>query len=109
MSTERYLYIWENSLGLTCFGITSRPESRVKRYEGHCGIKVAFRDVWVGPAYLIEDLEDRIKKEFNEHLFSGYEWINPEVGFHHVKNWISWEVENSYNHLIRKSITIDNN
>ena len=100
----RYLYIWSNHVGKTCFGITSNLENRKRKYEGHCGIEITFDKVYAGPANHIEDLEDNIKREFYDHLFatgSGkYEWINQEVSTEQVLGWINWEIENTYNNLI---------
>jgi len=101
----RYLYIWHNHIGKTCFGITSRVENRKRKYEGHCGHEVRFDCVYEGPANHIEDLEDRIKGEFWEHLFATgtgkYKWINEDVPHEQVLSWINWEIENTYNNQIK--------
>jgi hypothetical protein len=100
----RYLYIWSNHVGKTCFGITSNLETRKRKYEGHCGFEITFTKVYQGPANHIEDLEDNIKREFYQHLFSTgigkYEWINQDVTTEQVLSWIDWEIENTYNNLI---------
>ena len=100
----RYLYIWSNATGKTCFGITSNIENRKRKYEGHCGIEIKFTNVFQGPSNHIEDLEDNIKKEFRDHLFSTgigkYEWINENIDTDTVLGWKRWEIENTYNKLV---------
>ena len=99
----KYLYIRTNMYGRTGFGITSDLERRRNDYEGHCGYPIEFDIVYHGPDNHIEDLEDNIKKEFNEHLFTTtykYEWINETVDPAQVKMWIQWEVENTYESII---------
>lgn len=95
-----YFYLWSNHLGRTCFGITGHPENRRRKYEGHCGHEVIFDKLYEGPQTLIEDLEDRIKGEFYEHLFSTgigrYEWILEDVPYEQVHGWVEWEIVNSY-------------
>jgi len=102
----RYLYIWSNHIGKTCYGITSNVENRKRKYEGHCGHEVNFDHVYTGPANHIEDLEDRIKSEFWDHLFGTgtgrYEWINENVATDQILQWIAWEIENTYENLITK-------
>ena len=106
----RYLYIWHNHIGRTCFGITSNVENRRRKYEGHCGHAVRFDCVYQGPANHIEDLEDRIKDEFWNFLFrtgtGKYEWINEQVSQQQVDNWLQWEIENTYNNQISKVDTV---
>lgn len=102
----KYLYIWNNHFGKTCFGITSDSERRRRKYEGHCGFEVTWTELYQGPTNHIEDLETRIKTEFWDHLFftsSGkYEWINETIPVEQVLNWIDWEIENTYNNQIQK-------
>lgn len=102
---ERYLYIWHNHVGKTCFGITSNTENRKRNYEGHCGFEIHFDRVYAGPANHIEDLEDRIKGEFVDYLFSTgtgkYEWINEDIPTANIIGWIDWEAENTYNGQIK--------
>jgi hypothetical protein len=66
---------------------------------------VIFDRLYEGPQTLIEDLEDRIKGEFHEYLFSTgigrYEWILEEVPYEQVKGWVDWEITNSYNNQIK--------
>lgn len=106
----RYLYIWKNYIGKTCFGITSNVENRKRKYEGHCGHEVHFDRLYEGPANHIEDLENRIKDEFWNHMFATgtgkYEWINEEIETEQILNWIDWEIENTYE---RKIINVNNN
>jgi hypothetical protein len=100
----RYLYIWANHLGKTCFGITSSPDNRKRKYEGHNGFEVNWLKLYSGPDNHIEDLEDRIKSEFWNHLFETgngkYEWIQETVSTEHIVSWIEWEIENTYSNLI---------
>ena len=104
-TTERFFYLWKNHMGRTCFGITSNPDSRRRKYEGHCGYAVSFTALWSGPNTLIEDLEDQFKSEFWEHLLetdSGkYEWVLETIDYNTVVSWIQWEIENSYNNCIQ--------
>ena len=89
--------------GRTGFGITSDLERRRNDYEGHCGYPIEFDIVYHGPDNHIEDLEDNIKKEINEHLFTTtykYECINETVYPEQVKMRIQWEVENTYESII---------
>ena len=99
----RYFYLWTNHLGRTCFGITSNPEGRRRKYEGHCGHEVKFERLYEGPRTLIEDLEDRIKGEFYDYLLDTgagkYEWIL-ELPSEQVFGWVDWEVNNSYSDQI---------
>ena len=72
---------------------------------------VQFDHVYVGPSNHIEDLEDRIKSEFWEHLFATgtgkYEWINENIDTAQVLQWVEWEIENTYENLITKEIKND--
>ena len=100
----RYLYIWTNHLGRTCYGITSNPDTRKRKYEGHNGFEVNWLKLYAGPSNHIADLEDRIKGEFWDHLFQTttgkYEWIRETVSTEQVIQWLEWEIENTYNGLI---------
>ncbi len=99
-----YFYLWTNSLGRTCFGITGHPENRRRKYEGHCGHAVTFNYLFEGPESMIRDLEDRIKAEFYDHLFDTsigkYEWILESVPFDQVVGWVKWEIEETYQNNI---------
>lgn len=101
----KYLYLWQNHMGLTCFGITQNPEKRRRKYEGHTGIPINFTNLWAGPENLIKDLEDKIKTDFFQYLFytnvGRYEWINNSVPYSDIKNFIDWECKNSYEDLIK--------
>ena len=94
--------------GRTGFGITSDLERRRNDYEGHCGYPIEFDEIYYGPDNHIEDLEHNIKKEFHEHLFSTnnnsfykYEWINETIEPTQIKMWVQWEVENTFEGIIR--------
>ena len=102
----RFLYLWNNVAGKTCFGITSNVDNRRRKYEGHNGFAVEFTHVYEGPANHIEDLENKIKGEFYEHMFhtgiGKYEWINETVDKEQVVGWINWEIENPYQGMIKE-------
>jgi hypothetical protein len=106
VSKMRYLYIWSNHVGRTCFGITSNPENRKRKYEGHNGFEVNWLRLYSGPANHIEDLEDRIKGEFWDHMFATgtgkYEWIQETVSTEQILNWLDWECENTYSNQIKE-------
>lgn len=100
-----YLYTRVNEYGRTGFGITSNLTRRKQNYEGHCGYAIEFDQVFVGPKNHIEDLEDKIKQEFNDHMFTTsykYEWINETVEPQQVKMWIHWEIENTFEGIIHE-------
>lgn len=97
----KYFYLWKNHVANTCFGITSNPENRLRKYEGHCGVPVKFDYLFEGPSNLIEDLEDRLKDTFWDHLFNKYEWVRGDAySFDEVVAWVEWEIENTYDNLI---------
>lgn len=107
---QYYFYLWchryiddttDQPVTRTCLGITSNPTSRIQGYEGHVGHTVKFTALWTGPERLIRDLEDKIKREFYDYLFVGtggfrYEWINENIEYSAIVNWVLWETENSY-------------
>jgi len=66
---------------------------------------VTWTRLYEGPANHIEDLEDRIKREFWNQLFQTntgkYEWIRETVSTEQILNWLDWECENTYNNLIK--------
>lgn len=109
-SKQYYFYLWRHTfldevtnklLTRTCIGITSNPARRIQGYEGHVGHIVKFAKLWKGPERLIRDLETRIKDDFHDHLFVGtgsyrYEWINENIPFDSIVNWVKWETENTY-------------
>ncbi len=109
-SKPYYFYLWRHRFFdddaqeircRTCFGITSNPSGRIQGYEGHVGHRVKFARLWTGPERLIRELETRIKSDFHDYLFVGtgeyrYEWINEEVEFDAISNWIDWEVDNTF-------------
>ena len=50
---------------------------------------------------MIVQIENRIKVDFFQHTVVGtggfrYEWINEEVKFDDIVNWVNWEVENTF-------------
>jgi len=97
----RYLYIWSNHLGRTCFGITSNPETRKRKYEGHTGFEVTWTRLYEGPANHIEDLVFQTNT-------GKYEWIRETVSTEQILNWLDWECENTYNNLIKTVDTTAN-
>jgi hypothetical protein len=105
-----YFYLWRHRfvddatdqiVARTCFGITSNPGNRIHGYEGHVGHIVKFAKLWTGPERLIRELETRIKTDFFQHTVVGtdgfrYEWIDENVKFDDIVNWVNWEVENTF-------------
>ena len=93
-------------MGRTCFGITSNPDNRKRKYEGHTGFEVNWTKLYAGPSNHIEDLEDRIKSEFWDHLFytttGKYEWIREDINTDQIIQWLEWEVENTYENVINE-------
>lgn len=101
-----YLYLWRNPVVIdgkivrrTCFGITGNPDNRRNGYEGHVGHSVEFEYLWSGPERVIRTLEDKIKQDFADYLFSGhrgyrYEWITEEVEFEQIVHYLEWEIGN---------------
>lgn len=96
----RHCYVDENDniVCRTCFGITSNRDNRRNGYEGHVGHSVVFEHVWTGPERLIRELESKIKLDFADYLVKGhrnfvYEWINEEIEFDNIVNYVEWEVK----------------
>ena len=100
----RHTYLEEGATELTtrtCIGITSNPWNRIHGYEGHVGHVVKFAKLWKGPERLIRELETKIKSDFYDYMFVGtdkfrYEWINENIPFDSIVNWVKWETENTY-------------
>lgn len=113
-----YFYLWRHRFvddatdqitARTCFGITGNPTGRIQGYEGHVGHVVKFAKLWTGPERLIRELETRIKSDFYQYVVVGtggfrYEWINEEVEFESITNWVEWEVENTFIGITEKVI-----
>lgn len=109
-SKPYYFYLWRHSfvddatgkiVTRTCLGITRNALRRIQGYEGHVGHTVKFAKLWKGPERLIKDLENKIKNDFHDHLFVGtansrYEWINEDIPFDSIVNWVNWETTNTY-------------
>ena len=105
-----YFYLWRHRfvddvtdqiIVRTCFGITGNPVNRIHNYEGHVGHVVKFAKLWVGPERLIREIENRIKADFFQYTVVGtggfrYEWINEDVKFDDIVNWVNWEVDNTF-------------
>lgn len=100
------LYVWQHRfvneqdqiIARTCFGITGNRDRRQNHYEGHVGHTIEFCRVWSGPARLIRQIEDKIKRDFHDYLVVGhrnyrYEWITEEIELDTVLNYIQWEVD----------------
>jgi hypothetical protein len=105
-SNESWLYLWQHCIVLddgrivtrTCFGITGNKDNRQNNYEGHVGHTIEFKDTWKGPKRPIKDLEDHIKGAFHDYLVVGhrgfrYEWINEEIPYQQIVDWITWELQ----------------
>ena len=89
----------------TCFGITSNLDKRQNGYEGHVGHSIKWSGVWSGPERQIRELEHRLKSSFRDYLFSGhndavYEWVDETIAFEDIKNWVQWEVENTFADIV---------
>lgn len=93
----------------TCFGITSNLANRQQNYEGHVGHVIRFAAVWTGPERLIRELEAKIKSDFYDHVVIGtngfrYEWIREDVEFETVRDWVRWEVDNSFTGITEETL-----
>jgi hypothetical protein len=105
-SDLHFLYIWTNcfwdvkqqrSISRICFGITSDLDRRRGNYEGHVGHLVEWSAAWSGPKRLIQELEHKIKQDFRDHIWAGfqgarYEWLSEEIPVDQLINWVCWEV-----------------
>ena len=92
----------------TCFGITSNLDGRQNGYEGHVGHAIRWAATWAGPERPIRELEHRLKTAFRDYLVAGhndyvYEWVDENVPFENIRNWVEWEVENTFSDIRRKS------
>ena len=61
------------------------------------GHSVRFERMWSGPDRLIRELEDKIKRDFHDYLVTGhrgfrYEWINEEIEFDQIVQYLEWEI-----------------
>jgi len=93
----------------TCFGITSNLNGRQNGYEGHVGHSIRWAALWTGPERQIRELEHRLNSTFRDYLFSGhndfvYEWVDETIPFEDIKNWVEWEVENTFADIIEIKI-----
>ena len=109
-SENHYFYLWRHRyidditdavITRTCFGITSNLDKRQNGYEGHVGHAIKWAGTWSGPERQIRELEHRLKSAFRDYLFSGhndavYEWIDQTIAFEDIRNWVQWEVENTF-------------
>jgi hypothetical protein len=100
----RHRYVDDDTdsvIGRTCFGITSNLDGRQNGYEGHVGHPIQWAAVWQGPERQVRELEHRLKAAFRDYLVSGhndyvYEWVDENVPFENIRNWVEWEVENTF-------------
>lgn len=99
-------YLWKHKIVLpnddiivrTCFGITGSIDDRQNGYEGHVGHNIEFANIWNGPYRPIKDLEDHIKRAFYDFIVIGhrkyrYEWINEDIEYDQILNWVHWELK----------------
>jgi hypothetical protein len=107
-SKTYYLYLWQNcfwdsaenrKVSKVCFGITSNLDRRRNGYEGHVGHDVNWAAAWSGPERLIRQLETKIKSDFAEYIWSGYqgfryEWLVEEITMDQMVGWVTHETEN---------------
>jgi hypothetical protein len=110
LSKQHYFYLWSHRfvedlsdtvIARICFGITANLDDRRNSYEGHVGHSVVFRDVWSGTERQMRELESRLKTAFQEYLVSGhrnyqYEWVDENIAYETVRNWVEWEVQNTF-------------
>jgi hypothetical protein len=113
-SEDHYFYLWRHRyvdditdavFTRTCFGITSNLDKRQNGYEGHVGHVIKWAMTWCGPERQIRELEHRLKSSFRDYLFSGhndavYEWVDETIAFEDIKNWVQWEVENTFADIV---------
>lgn len=109
-SEDHCFYLWrhryidddtDTAITRTCFGITSNLDKRQNGYEGHVGHTIKWAGTWSGPERQIRELEHRLKSAFRDYLFSGhndavYEWVDQTIAFEDIRNWVQWEVENTF-------------
>jgi len=93
----------------TCFGITANLNGRQNGYEGHVGHPIRWAALWTGPERQIRELEHRLNATFRDYLFSGhndfvYEWVDETIPFENIKNWVEWEVENTFADIVAISV-----
>ena len=117
-SKTYWFYLWRHRfvddatdeiVARTCFGITSNLQNRQQNYEGHVGHVIRFAAVWTGPERLIRELEAKIKSDFYDHVVVGtngfrYEWIGEHVEFETVRDWVRWEVTNSFTGVTEETL-----
>jgi len=117
-SKTYWFYLWRHRfvddatdeiVARTCFGITSNLQNRQQNYEGHVGHVIRFAAVWTGPERLIRELEAKIKSDFYDHVVVGtngfrYEWIGEDVEFETVRDWVRWEVTNSFTGVTEETL-----
>ena len=117
-SKTYWFYLWRHRfvddatdeiVARTCFGITSNLQNRQQNYEGHVGHVIRFPAVWSGPERLIRELEAKIKSDFYDHVVVGtngfrYEWIGEHVEFETVRDWVRWEVTNSFTGVTEETL-----
>ena len=115
LSSAHNFYLWrhryvdddtEAVITRTCFGITGNLDSRQNGYEGHVGHAVRWAATWSGPERPIRELEHRLKAAFRDYLVSGhndcvYEWVDETIPFETIRNWVEWEVENTFSDIRR--------
>ena len=113
-SEDYYFYLWRHRyvdditdavITRTCFGITSTLDKRQNGYEGHVGHAIKWAATWTGPERQIRELEHRLKSAFRDYLFSGhndavYEWVDETIAFEDIRNWVQWEVENTFADIV---------
>lgn len=119
-SKTYWFYLWRHRfvddatdaiVARTCFGITGNLANRQQNYEGHVGHVMGFAAVWSGPERLIRELEAKIKIDFYDHMVIGtsrfrYEWIREDMAFDTVRDWVSWEVDNSFNGITEEILDL---
>lgn len=106
-SKTYYFYIWEHRFWdpdtdslktRICFGISGNLDGRRNQYEGSVGHTVKWHSIWSGPERLIRELENQIKLDFRDFLWTGYrnfryEWLDDAITLEQIIGYIDFEVE----------------
>ena len=93
MMKEKYFYMWRHPYsGMTCYGISSNPDGRIRKYEGHNGFNVKWDYLISGSQEHIDALENDLKA-FVKKLgvgFGDYEWIQKEVDYASIVDTVEY-------------------
>lgn len=105
MKEEHYFYLWRHQYnGRTCYGISSNPEYRRSKYEGHTGEDVNFSLIIEANEPTIRALEKDLKY-FIGRLgvqWKTYEWIDSSVSYETIVETVFYLLEDSRYKIIKK-------